>query len=49
MTDSAATPRDRIAAEVAAGYAFEGPAVELGGLMLTADELSAARVRIPLG
>jgi DNA helicase HerA-like ATPase len=49
MTDSAAAPQDRIAAEVAAGYAFEGPALELGGLMLSADELSDARVRIPLG
>jgi DNA helicase HerA-like ATPase len=38
-----------IAATVAAGYAFEGPALELGGLMLTADDLSDVHVRIPLG
>ena len=28
---------------------FEGPALELGGLMLDATELSDVRVRIPLG
>jgi DNA helicase HerA-like ATPase len=40
---------DPIAEEVRAGYAFEGPALELGGLMLDAEHLSDARVRIPLG
>ncbi len=48
MTDAPAE-QDPIAAAVAAGYAFEGPALELGGLMLDADRLSDARVRIPLG
>src|SRR6478752_3413181 len=48
MTDAPAE-QDTIAAAVAAGYAFEGPALELGGLMLDADRLADARVRIPLG
>ncbi len=34
---------------VAAGYDFDGPALELGGLMLDADTLSGVPVRIPLG
>jgi DNA helicase HerA-like ATPase len=34
--------------EVAAGYAFEGPALELGGLMLDASQLSDVPIRIPL-
>ncbi|MET0928892.1 MAG: helicase HerA-like domain-containing protein [Aeromicrobium sp.] len=34
---------------MAPGYAFEGPALELGGLMLDADDLSDVRIRIPLG
>src|SRR6478752_5907363 len=42
-------PLDPISAAVAAGYAFEGPALELGGLMLDADTLADAHVRIPLG
>ena len=41
-------PEDPIAAAVSAGYAFEGPALELGGLMLDAERQSDARVRIPL-
>src|SRR5512141_1412851 len=48
MTDLSAAP-DPIAATVAAGYAFEGPALELGGLMLDADRLSDVHVKIPLG
>jgi DNA helicase HerA-like ATPase len=48
MTDASAD-QDPITAAVAAGYAFEGPALELGGLMLDADRLADARVRIPLG
>src|SRR6478736_9987003 len=40
---------DPIEATVAAGYAFEGPALELGGLMLDAERLSDVHVRIPLG
>ena len=42
-------PDSPIAASVAAGYAFEGPALELGGLMLDATTLAAVPVRIPLG
>ncbi len=38
-----------IAAAVAPGYAFEGTALELGGLMLDANTLSDVRIRIPLG
>ncbi len=34
---------------VAAGYAFEGVALELGGLMLDADTLAETHIRIPLG
>jgi DNA helicase HerA-like ATPase len=34
---------------VAAGYAFEGAALELGALMLGPDQVVAAPVRIPLG
>jgi uncharacterized protein len=48
MTDPSAE-QDRLAATVAAGYAFEGPALELGGLMLDADHLSDVYVKIPLG
>ena len=33
---------------VAPGYAFEGPALELGGLMLDATTLADVRIRIPL-
>ncbi len=40
---------DPIAAAVAPGYAFEGPALELGGLMLNASDLSDVQIRIPLG
>src|SRR5436190_23698605 len=42
-------PDDPISAAVAPGYAFEGTALELGGLMLDATTLSDVRVRIPLG
>jgi uncharacterized protein len=48
MTDPSAE-QDQLAATVAAGYAFEGPALELGGLMLDADHLSDVHVKIPLG
>ncbi|HET6168048.1 MAG TPA: helicase HerA-like domain-containing protein [Marmoricola sp.] len=40
---------DAISAAVAPGYQFEGPALELGGLMLNADDLSDVHIRIPLG
>jgi DNA helicase HerA-like ATPase len=39
---------DPISAEVSAGYAFEGPALELGGLMLDASTLTGVSIRIPL-
>ncbi|HET6694819.1 MAG TPA: helicase HerA-like domain-containing protein [Pedococcus sp.] len=49
-TPAAASPDDHpIAQAVAPGYAFEGPALELGGLMLDADTLSGVPIRIPLG
>ena len=43
-----AAPESPIAAAVAPGYAFEGPALELGGLMLDASTLSDVHIRIPL-
>ena len=49
MSDATTPTPDPHAAEVAAGYAFEGPALELGGLMLDADTLADVHVRIPLG
>jgi DNA helicase HerA-like ATPase len=39
---------DQIRAAVAAGYQFEGAALELGGLMLNATDLSDVHIRIPL-
>lgn len=42
-------PQHPVAAAVAPGYEFEGTALELGGLMVDATELSDVRVRIPLG
>ena len=45
MTDTS----DPISAAVAPGYAFEGPALELGGLMVDATTLGGVPVRIPLG
>lgn len=44
-----AAPTDPISEAVAAGYRFEGPALELGGLMLDAENLADVRIRIPLG
>jgi DNA helicase HerA-like ATPase len=43
-----ASATDPISAAVGPGYAFEGPALELGGLMLDATTLSDVHVRIPL-
>src|SRR3954470_17998719 len=43
MTDNA------VADAVAPGYRFDGPALELGGLMLDAERLSDVHVKIPLG
>ncbi|WP_156391725.1 MULTISPECIES: helicase HerA-like domain-containing protein [unclassified Nocardioides] len=37
-----------IEAAVAPGYAFEGPALELGGLMTGPDGLTSSTIRIPL-
>ncbi len=48
-TPDAPAPADPISAAVASGYAFEGPALELGGLMLNATDLSDVHIRIPLG
>jgi uncharacterized protein len=39
---------DAISSAVAAGYQFEGAALELGGLMLNASDLSDVHIRIPL-
>jgi DNA helicase HerA-like ATPase len=39
---------DAVVQAVAPGYAFEGAALELGGLMLDAETLSDVRIRIPL-
>lgn len=41
-------PSDPIAQAVAPGYRFEGPALELGGLMLDAERLGGVPIRIPL-
>ncbi len=41
-------PADPISEAVAPGYRFEGPALELGGLMLNADDLGDVHIRIPL-
>ncbi|MEP6817708.1 MAG: helicase HerA-like domain-containing protein, partial [Marmoricola sp.] len=47
--DASSRPTDPISAAVAPGYVFEGPALELGGLMLNATDLSDVHIRIPLG
>jgi hypothetical protein len=39
-------PSDPISVEVAAGLSFDGPALELGGLMLDTVTLSGVPVRI---
>jgi DNA helicase HerA-like ATPase len=39
---------DALSSAVAAGYQFDGPTLELGGLMLDATQLSDVRVKIPL-
>ncbi|RLV48202.1 DUF853 family protein [Nocardioides mangrovicus] len=50
MSDSAPAPgTDPLSQAVAAGYAFEGPALELGGLMLDAEHLTDVHIKIPLG
>jgi DNA helicase HerA-like ATPase len=47
MTDPAPAATD-LEAEVARGYTFEGPALELGRLVRDADRVGEAQVRIPL-
>ena len=53
MSSSETDPQDTstaLAEEVRRGYAFEGPALELGALMTAADAVvTDAKVRIPLG
>ncbi|MGN0064668.1 MAG: helicase HerA-like domain-containing protein [Nocardioides sp.] len=39
---------DPVSAAIAPGYEFEGPALELGGLMLDPDTLTGVPIRIPL-
>ncbi|MGN6253034.1 MAG: helicase HerA-like domain-containing protein [Marmoricola sp.] len=43
-----ATTPDAIAAAVAPGYRFEGPALELGGLLTDATHLADVPIRVPL-
>ncbi len=40
--------QDPVTAAVAAGYAFKGPVLELGGLVLDRDRVAGVPVRIPL-
>src|SRR5689334_24152880 len=51
MTEAAPDPGapDPVVDEIRAGYAFTGPALELGGLMRDATTLTDVPVRIPLG
>ncbi len=50
MPSMSEQPRaDPVSSAVAPGYQFEGPALELGGLMIDATTLSETRIRIPLG
>ena len=48
MTETPAATNP-IAEAVRPGYEFEGPALELGGLLLNATELSDVHIKIPLG
>ncbi|MET0839787.1 MAG: helicase HerA-like domain-containing protein [Marmoricola sp.] len=48
MTEAPGSTSDQISATVAAGYAFEGPALELGGLLVDASTLGGVPIRIPL-
>ena len=47
--ETPAAPESPIAAAVRPGYAFEGAALELGGLMTGPEGLTDVRIRIPLG
>ncbi|SFC15009.1 hypothetical protein SAMN04487968_10470 [Nocardioides terrae] len=44
-----AEPDNPVVAAVRPGYEFDGTALELGGLMLDAENLSDVHIRIPLG
>jgi DNA double-strand break repair helicase HerA and related ATPase len=44
-----AAPGDEIAARIAAGYAFDGAAVELGAVVAEGVPHPTARVRVPIG
>jgi uncharacterized protein len=46
--DQTPAPPHPVEEAVRAGYAFEGPALDLGGLLLDATTSSDARVRVPL-
>ncbi len=47
-TETEPVATDPVSAAIAPGYAFSGPALELGGLMLDADTLPGVPIRIPL-
>src|SRR5690349_13848821 len=49
MADTPAPAGGSLEETIRAGYTFEGPALELGGLMLDAEHLAQVPVRIPLG
>ena len=46
--EQAGQTQDPISAAVAPGYTFEGPALELGGLLVDATTLGGVPIRIPL-
>src|SRR5690349_21959895 len=49
MADTSAPAGGSLEETIRAGYTFDGPALELGGLMLDADHLADVPIRIPLG
>jgi DNA helicase HerA-like ATPase len=49
MTDTAPATGDRQVDAVRAGYAFSGPALELGALLSGGQPLADVQVRVPLG
>src|SRR5919112_3619873 len=48
VSEPAAAEPDPLVDAIAPGYAFEGAALELGGLMKTATDLTDVHIRIPL-
>jgi DNA helicase HerA-like ATPase len=48
-TEQPSAELDPLAAAIAPGYEFDGPALELGGLMLNATDLADVHIKIPLG